>query len=406
MAILLKELILQREEEMMNAGFLYSKTRNVKKYWNEFSNYCNNLKVYIFEEKYVNEFLKEFSSNPLNEKKVHTAKNAINILVDFNSLFSLKPKIDNDNIDESFRNELNMYLDYSKNVRNNSIKTILEKEKETIKFIKFLKTNKIGSFQNINNKIILLFINTYNDKIKSSRITMCWNLRGLLKYLYDENIVNQNYLYLIPVIKREKSQKIPTVFEKEDVINILNQLKEDRVYTLAGKRNYAIILIAAKTGLRMIDIKNLKWENIDWKNNCFSIIQEKTKKELTIPFTQDIGEAIIEYIKSERPFKINNEQDVIFIRHRYPYIKLSKNFYMYDVIQRAAQRGSIDLSKYNKKGIHTFRFTLATEMLNNEIPINIIASTLGHCNIKTANNYLKVDINHLKECFCEVEYDV
>lgn len=405
MAILIKELILQREEEMMKREFSYSKVKTLKTYWNKFLDYCERKDVIYFEEKYMFDFLKDYSKQN-KQRYINAAIKAINVLLDFDSLFDKNIKIKTNDISDSFKMELDSYLCYSRNIKFNSERTIFMKKKETLDFICFLEKNNIYSFNNLNDKIIISFIDNYDNKLRNKRISMCWNLRELLKYLYEENILDKYYAYLIPIIKREKQVKVPTVFEKNDVIKIIEQLKQDKVYTLAGRRNYAMILIAAKTGLRISDIKNLKYENIDWKNNTFNIIQYKTKQSLTIPFTNDIGEAIIDYIKLERPFKMKSKQEEIFLRHKYPYVKLSNNFYLYDVVTTSAEKANVDLSKYNKKGIHSFRFTIATEMLNNEIPINIISSTLGHCNIKTTNNYLKVDIKHLEDCFYEVDDNV
>ena len=133
------------------------------------------------------------------------------------------------------------------------------------------------------------------------------------------------------------------------------------------------------------------------------IIQEKTNKPVKLPLTNDIGDAIIDYIKYERPFKIKKEDDYIFIRHIFPYIKLSDSFSFHHIIKRVANKIGIDLSKYEKRGIHSFRRTLATSLLNNNVPITTISSTLGHCNIDSTKQYLRTNEEKLEECFCEVE---
>lgn len=388
----------------MKIDFSYARVKNMATYWNKFEKYCSEKSIIYFDANQISLFIEDYSNKNIEKIRINEVKKALNILKDINYLFLQKEKINKfKNLNENIKLQIDEYLYYCKNVINNSLGTIDDKIEYLSYFINFLDNNNISSFENIDKHIVLKYIKSLNNEKKYKRIGSFWVLRDLLTYLFSENIIKTNYSYLIPKIKRIENQPVPTVFEKNDVIKILNQLKEDVNNYLCGKRNYAMILIATKTGLRICDIKNLKWNNIDWENNIFNIIQLKTKKSINVPFSNDVGEAIIDYIKNERPFKIKNSNDLIFIRYKYPFDKLSDAFNMHDVISRTAKKCNIDLSKYRKKGIHCFRFTLATELLKNEVPLDIIVSTLGHCNPKSTNNYLKVDINHLKECFYEVD---
>ena len=182
-------------------------------------------------------------------------------------------------------------------------------------------------------------------------------------------------------------------------------IKKELGKTPASYRNYAMILIAAKLGIRKIDIINLKWNNIDWENNSLNIIQIKTKKQLSLPLPNDVGEAIIEYIQNERPFKIRNEDENIFIRHRYPLIKLNSSFTLTYVIKDALTNSGVSTSKYQQIGLHSFRFTLATELLNEETSPDIISSVLGHSNKNSQKSYTRVNKQNLLKCFVEVNYE-
>ena len=154
-----------------------------------------------------------------------------------------------------------------------------------------------------------------------------------------------------------------------------------------------------RLGIRFCDIKNLKFENINWKENIISFIQTKTSKEVKLPLTEEIGKALIHYIKENRP---HSDSRYIFITHDEYLTKLSDGFNIRDYLIRTYKLANVDYLSKEKKGLHTFRHALASNMLKKGIPINIISSTLGHSNTKSTKTYLKVDIERLKECCLEV----
>lgn len=406
----IKKLMYHSEEVLMNNNFSLDKVSKLKKYWKQFKIYCEENDILNFTEQTIYSFLLEKYNINFNEQKalsqeenkiVESMKALIN-MDDFvmNHLSSIKV---NRGIILSnyYTNLLDNYLSYCKDVLNNKETTIKNKQVLIKKFFYYLENKNITNISEMDKDIINQYIDNNTEPL-SRRISICWSLKCLFNYLFTEELVKTNYAYLIPVINRNTKNSIPTVFEKEDVERILNYLKNDTT-NIASRRHYAMILIAARLGLRGIDIKHLKWSDINWQEKNIYIIQEKTNKPVILPLTNDIGDAIIDYIKYERPFKIKKEDDYIFIRHIFPYIKLSNSFSFHHIIKRVANKTEIDLSKYEKKGIHSFRRTLATNLLNNNVPITTISSTLGHCNIDSTKQYLRTNEEKLKECFCEVD---
>ena len=161
-------------------------------------------------------------------------------------------------------------------------------------------------------------------------------------------------------------------------------------------RNYAIILLAARLGLRLSDILNIKLKDIDWKNNKINIVQPKTNNLNILPLSKEVGWAIIDYIKKSRP-KCNNEY--LFVKMKYPFDKMIH----FQKFNKYFKKANIEIKNNNKKGIHNLRHSLATNMLNYNIPLSIISSTLGDTLETTSNTYLKVDIKNLSKCNLEVD---
>lgn len=225
-------------------------------------------------------------------------------------------------------------------------------------------------------------------------------LRNFLRYLNTFNYLNIDYSYLVPSMKRIP-KSMPTIWTEDELNQFLNTAKQISLESDVYKRDYVMFLIAIRLGLRISDIKNLKFDNIDWINKEINIIQVKTKVSLKLPLLDDIGWALIDYIKNSRP---SSELRNIFIDHNDSSLPVKR---MTLTITKICDIGNIDITSKRKKGIHSFRFSLATQMLNKQIPLDIISSSLGHSTINSTNHYLSLDSKSLVKCCMEAfVYDV
>lgn len=381
----------------------------LKTEWNKFKRYCETKDIKHYDESLIHSYLKDsYNCKLLNneklEKKQRNAIKAMLILIDVKNIESYLPIIKNNNLNY-YSDLLDDYLKFNKDILNNGGTTLAEKRTGIIQFLKYLEDNKINDINNLSKEIVLKYLDEYKNTNKSARIKINWCLRSLFQYLNDSELKLNNYEILLPKIKRVKNRKLPATFEVEDANKMVNYLKENVGTTPSSYKNYAMVLIASKLGIRKIDICNLKWENIDWNNNTINFIQVKTHKQISLPLPVDIGEAIIDYIQKERPIKIRGNDDYIFIRHTYPLTKLSNGYHIGKVINKVMIATGIPLDKYKQKGLHSFRFTLATELLNENVPTDIISSVLGHSNLNSTKNYMKVNKNNLEKCFIEADYD-
>lgn len=219
-------------------------------------------------------------------------------------------------------------------------------------------------------------------------------LRTFLRYLNIFNYLNTDYSYLVPSMKRIP-KSMPTIWSEDELNQFLNTAKELSTKTDINNRDYVMYLIAIRLGLRICDIKNLKFDDIDWGNKEINIIQVKTKVQLKLPLLDDIGWALIDYIKNSRP---SSELRNIFIDHNNVFSPVKR---MTLTITKICDIGNIDITNKRKKGIHSFRFSLATQMLNKQTPLDIISSSLGHSTINSSNHYLSLDAKNLVKCCME-----
>ena len=297
-------------------------------------------------------------------------------------------KISNDNL-----NILNNYLIYYKD-NQNSDRTLEVIDLYLRIFILFIeKQNK--NITDIDSILIKNYI-VELEKQKSlfNKQRDLWLLRTFLKYLNLFNYLDTDYSYLVPTMKRIP-KSMPTIWSEDELNQFLNTAKQLSTKSDINNRDYVMYLIAIRLGLRLSDIRNLKFDDIDWIKKEINIVQVKTKVSLNLPLLDDVGWALIDYIKNSRP--ISNSR-FIFLNHNDFSLPVKHTNL---TIKKICEIGNIDISNKRKKGIHSFRFSLATQMLNKQTPLDIISSSLGHSTINSTNHYLSLDAKNLVKCCME-----
>lgn len=177
--------------------------------------------------------------------------------------------------------------------------------------------------------------------------------------------------------------------------------------TPVGRRNRAMLLLAARTGLRPGDIAGLRLPDIDWRQGLITVTQRKTATVLTLPLLADVGTAIAEYLLHGRP--PGTDDDHVFLRSQAPYVALaSTDLYhvaagAFACTENAPHSGSRGGSHAGSKGgtgrgMRVLRASLATKMLENDTPLPVIAQALGHRGIGAARHYLAADETRMRAC--------
>jgi integrase len=163
----------------------------------------------------------------------------------------------------------------------------------------------------------------------------------------------------------------------------------------SGKRDYAIILLVARLGLRSIDVKRLTFSDFNWNERYLEFSQSKTGRRVRLPLLNDVGWAIIEYIKNGRP--VSNSPHV-FLRHLAPIAPFSDEDHLHQIIVKHMRAAKLPISGKKKVGMHSLRHTLATTLLENHASIDDIAGILGQQSTETTPTYLKSSLQMLREC--------
>ncbi len=248
-----------------------------------------------------------------------------------------------------------------------------------LKFCTYLDNIGITSFSEVTQQNIKDF--NLQDKHYSAEGKAAYNhrIKGFLKFLYEEKITEQNLSLSLSAVAAVKI-KPPIILSEEEETKLNDYL--DTTDSLLDK---ALLKIASQTGMRSIDIVNLTFDSIDWDNRVFKIVQQKTKVETNIPFTNGVGNALYEYITEERP---RTENNFIFITPKAPFVPYSKN-----VVRSALGRA---LGK--SKGAHILRKTFASKMIASSLVFSTVTDALGHTTDVTLDPYISIDERRLKAC--------
>lgn len=268
--------------------------------------------------------------------------------------------------------------------------TLSEHQRILSYFIKCLSIKSRFHVSEINEEAVLEFLaSSQNCKDKFLN-----TMRLFCRYLYEQKLIDKDIEYVIGRNNLPVREKLPSVYDAEEVKKIEDAVDQA---SAVGKRDYAMLLLASRLGLRSSDIAGLQFANLDWEKNIIRLSQYKTKREIELPLLADVGEAIINYLKYGRP--VSYFQNV-FLSACAPYRPVNRL-----IINRAISRiiKFSNVSIQNRKfGPHSMRHTLASQLLRNGITLPLISEMLGHVNTQTTMNYLRIDINNLIRCALNV----
>lgn len=254
-------------------------------------------------------------------------------------------------------------------------------------FTEAMRLDNVG-LGNLDRPAIMRFISARH---KSKRIC-AMAVKFFMAYLYDHNLTTKDLSACLKGINDEKHKPVISYYTPEEVRKIEGAI--DRT-TATGKRDYAMVLLASRLGLRSSDIVGLEFSNLDWDNSLIHLVQYKTKRSITLPLLSDVGNAIIDYIRNGRP-KTNLKN--IFVSSIQPYSKLRS---IGSMVRRYITISDVFVSQRHK-GAHCLRHSLATTLMNNGTQMPVISEVLGHASTENTMFYLGVNVNALIECSMDV----
>jgi integrase/recombinase XerD len=224
-------------------------------------------------------------------------------------------------------------------------------------------------------------------------------LGDFLRHLREAGQIREDLAGKLPPQRYpRRGQTAPYPWTAEEVRLVLDQV--DRQSAI-GKRDYAMILLTARLGLRAGDLRRLELGWFDWRARTLALTQHKTGLPLRLPLPGDVGWAVIDYVRHGRP-EAGCPQ--VFVKHRYPFTAFGSSESAGCRLGYYARRAGIMFPPGKSHGLHSLRGALAVAMLQAGTPPPAVTAVLGHAaSTTTAAHYLRLDTANLRCCALDVE---
>lgn len=313
----------------------------------------------------------------------------------FGTLFEVKKNVPAIEWPDSFKSNLDIF--YKHYLASGISERMYRRSQYQLKnFVLYLLRINISKFEDVRYEHISTYISSlvgYAPKTLSTEISC---LRVFFRYAYLNEFIQIPLHEMLPRTCGIYRTKVPTVWTKDELTQIKNSID---LGNPSGKRDYAIILLIASTGLRSIDVIKMQLSDINWEQKTIHILQSKTKNELILPLADEVGWALIDYIKNARPI-VNSE--TLFLQLSAPFTPLASSSALYSMFTRRIAHAGIQVKNRDRTGMHSLRHSLANTLLQNNVEINTIANILGHSSPDVTLNYLRSSMELLSKCPLEV----
>lgn len=213
-------------------------------------------------------------------------------------------------------------------------------------------------------------------------------LRMYLRFLSSKGACPADLVNAVVSPRRWRLSTLPRYISIEEVERVIASCD---TATAVGVRDRAVILLLARLGLRSGDVSRLLLSDIDWRNAQVSV-SGKSKRPANLPLPQDVGDALLQYIRTVRP---RVDGDHVFLRLMAPFTPFSSSSAVSRIVLRALVRAGVETA--GCRGGHLFRHSLATHMLRSGASLDAIGALLRHESVETTRIYAKTDVPMLQE---------
>ena len=199
----------------------------------------------------------------------------------------------------------------------------------------------------------------------------------------------RRFYEMFPEIRQFRLEIPSRMPRKRSIIDVYSEDEQSKIATFLSstaisRRDAAICLLSFETGLRSVDICNLRLGDVNWKHNVIHILQSKTQRPLNLPIRSSYGNAMVDYLLEERP---RCNEDYFFLSVHAPYAKLNTTWHIVRAVVSAA--GVETAGRLT--GTRMFRHNAASTMLRKGIPLPAISEELGHKCQDSTMVYLSTD---------------
>ena len=275
--------------------------------------------------------------------------------------------------------------------------TVRSRKRDIARFLHYLESCGIGTVQQIQRPMLSGFVSWRAHLKPATLARLISSIRSFLRYLCMRGEVSSDLVGQMPKVRVGRDERIPSVWKSEDVDALLAAVSRS---SPSGKRDYAILLLAARLGIRASDIRGLRFEHLLWDQARIEMRQTKGGNPLSLPLSEEIGRALIDYLRHGRPSSHHRE---IFLRSNAPFEPFGHDNNLHYIITKYRRMAKIDLPARSRRGLHSLRHTVASRLLEAGIPLETISGIMGHLSIETTRIYTKIDVEALRSAAIDLE---
>ena len=280
------------------------------------------------------------------------------------------------------------FITYLHNVKKKSENTVLSYNRDLLKFISYLRDNKITSFDKVDDKELEKYIKDLNDKgFKSATVSRnIASLKAFFSYLNSEGISGSNPTGKLKSPKIEK--KIPEILTTDEVFALLEQPSGDSPKEIRDK---AMLELLYATGIRVSELISLELSDVNLQMNCITC--HEGSKSRTIPYGKEARQALARYIDGGRAAIVDSKDSTILFANCSGQ-KMSRQGF-WKLIKHYAKRAGIEADITP----HTLRHSFAAHLVENGADLRSVQEMLGHSDISTTQIYANMSHSHIREVY-------
>ena len=283
-------------------------------------------------------------------------------------------------------------------VLGNAEATVAAKDKAASRFLAYLDEVEVDDLAALGVRDVSGFLLRQRGLRRKTVAGMRSSLADFLAFLAAAGRGPQGLAGRLPPHRHLRHESEPHLWTAEEIRRLLAVIDRQ---SATGKRDYAMILMTARLGLRVSDLRQLELGDLDWRAKTLTIVQHKTGRPLSLPLLDDVGWAVIDYVRHGRP---ETTCPRVFIKHRHPFGAFGGSSSVASRLSRYAARAGIEFPPGDTCGMHSLRGALAVAMIGSGTPIPVVSAVLGHASSDTTQAYyLRFDTERLRCCALDVE---
>jgi integrase/recombinase XerD len=282
--------------------------------------------------------------------------------------------------------------------RGNAEATVAAKDKAARRFLAYLEDVGVDDLVALGVRDVSGFLLRQRGLGRKTIAAMRSCVADFLRFLAATGQTSRGLADRLPPHRHVRHESEPHLWTADEIRRVLAVIDRQSV---TGKRDYAMILTTARLGLRISDLRQLELGDLDWRAKTITIVQRKTGRRLSLPLLDDVGWAIIDYVRDGRPETACSK---VFVKHRHPFDAFGCASSVACRLSRHAARAGIVFAPGEVCGMHSLRGALAVAMIGSGTSIPVVSAVLGHASSNTTQAYyLRFDVERLRCCALDVE---